>query len=175
MGDGHGYDAAHPAVLALLNTPAVELAARRAELQGAAHAAGLSVDQIGRVLNSRAELPRPLLAEERATLLALLNYAGFYGRAALFEQVDSARVEWYCGCGCATVNVRVDRAAASARKTYRPIPNGADVVDVDGEPIGGVIVFVDEGYLSSLEIFWYDEPISPFPPLNRLRLLRRHS
>jgi hypothetical protein len=166
----HGYDPADPAVRALLNTPASELAAHRAELQAAAHAAGLSPDQIGRVLNSRPELPRPLLSEERATLLALLNHADFDGRDALLEQVGSARVDWYCGCGCATVTLTVDPAAPSARRTYRPIPNEATVVDVNGEIIGGVIVFADDGYLSNLEIFWYDEPISPFPPLDRLQL-----
>jgi hypothetical protein len=173
--DDRGYDSTHPAVLALLDTPAPELAARRAALQAAAYAAGLSPDQIGAVLNSRAELPRPLLPEERATLLALLNYADFEGRTALLEQVDSARVEWYCGCGCATVNLRVDPAAPSARETYRPIPNEATVVDLCGADIGGIIVFADDGYLSNLEIFWYDEPISPFPPLDRLRLFRGQS
>lgn len=56
-----GYDPEHPAVQALRDTPAPELAARRAELQAAANAAGLGPDEIGEVLNSRPELPRPLL------------------------------------------------------------------------------------------------------------------
>jgi hypothetical protein len=146
------------------------LAARRAELQAAANAAGLSPDDIGDVLNSRPELPRPLLPEERATLLALLNYRDFAGRDALVEQADSASVDSYCGCGCATVDLTVDPAAPSAAKTYRPIPNEARAVDDNGESIGGVIVFADDGYLSSLEIFWYEQPISPFPPLDRLEL-----
>ena len=171
----HEYNSAHSAVQALLNTPAPELAARRAKLQAAAQASGLSPDEIGQILNSRPELPRPLLLEERATLLALLNYADFKGRDALVEQVDSARVKWYCGCGCATVNLSVEPAAPSARKTWRPIPNEAIVVDLNGENIGGVIVFADDGYLSSLEIFWYDEPISPFPPLDRLKPFKGHS
>lgn len=174
-GGSHGYDSAHPAVLALLNTPASELAARRVELQAAAHTAGLSPEQIGEILNSRAELPRPLLPEERTTLLALLHYGDFKGRDALVEQADAARVDWYCGCGCATVNLTVDPAAPSARRTYRPVPNEATVVDADGEIIGGVIVFADDGYLSNLEIYWYYEPISPFPPLDRLKLHRKPS
>jgi len=91
----------------------------------------------------------------------------------LLEQVDSARADWYCGCGCATVTLSVDSAAPSASRTYRPIPNGADVVDVNGDVIGGVIVFADDGYLSNLEIFDHYEPISPFPPLDRLQLSRR--
>jgi hypothetical protein len=169
-GGSHGYDSAHPAVLALLNMPASELAAHRAELQAAAYGAGLSTEQIGEVLNSRAELPRPLLPEERTTLLALLHYADFEGRDALVEQADSARADWYCGCGCATVTLTVDPAAPSAHRTYRPIPNEATVVDADGEIIGGVVVFADDGYLSNLEIYWHEEPISPFPPLDRLQL-----
>jgi hypothetical protein len=108
-----------------------------------------------------------MFPEERATPLALLNYADFVGRDALVEQVDSARADWYCGCGCATVNLSVDPTVPSARKTYRPIPNEAMVVELNGENIGGIIVFADDGYLSNLEIFWCDEPISPFPPLDR--------
>jgi hypothetical protein len=171
--DDPRYDSAHPAVEALLNTPAPDLASRRAELQAAADAAGLSSDEIGRLLNSRPELPRPLLSEERATLQALLTYADFEGRDALVEQVDFARVDYYCRCGCATVGLTVDPAASSARKTYRPIPNEASVVDLDGKSIGGVIVFADDGYLSNLEIYWYDEPISPFPPVDQLELFTR--
>ena len=45
-----------------------------------------------------------------------------------------------------------------------------------GETIGGVIVFVDDGYLSSLEIYSIAyEPISQFPPLDRLRLFELDS
>lgn len=163
-------DWAHPAVQALLNTPAPELAGRRVELQASANAAGLGPEEIGEVINSRPELPRPLLEEERDTLMALLNYADFDGRDALLVQAESARAEWLCGCGCATVNLQVDPGARSAGQTYRPIPNEADVLDGEGESIGGVIVFADEGYLSNLEVHWYFEPISPFPPLDRLRL-----
>ena len=32
----------------------------------------------------------------------------------------------------------------------------------------GVIVFVEEGYLSLLEVYGYEEGISPFPPPERL-------
>jgi hypothetical protein len=113
---------------------------------------------------------RPLLPEERATLLALLNHADFDGRDALLAQVDSARVDSECSCGCATVGFSVDPRAPSAAKTYRPIPNEAEVLDADDENIGGVIVFTEAGYLSSLEIFSWDDPISSFPPLDRLRL-----
>jgi hypothetical protein len=47
------------------------------------------------------------------------------------------------------------------------------VLNADGEAIGDVIVFHDDGYLSSLEVyaFGFEEisEISPFPSLDRLR------
>jgi hypothetical protein len=112
--------------------------------------------------------------EERATLLALLNHADFEGRDALLEQAGSAIADSRCGCGCATIGFDIDPRAPSAGRSYRPIPNQAEVFDDEGELSGGVIVFVADGYLSSLEIFYYgDEPILEFPPLDRLRLHRR--
>lgn len=114
-----------------------------------------------------------MLPEERATLLPLLDYADFEGRDALVEQVDAARVDGYCPCGCATVGFIVDPGAPSAGKTYRPIPNEAEVLDADGQSSGGVIVFTEGGYLSSLEIYSYAEPINPLPPPDRLQLRRR--
>jgi hypothetical protein len=158
-----------------LNTPAAEFAVHRERLQAAADAAGLVADEIGEIINSRPELPRPLLAEERTTLLALLNYADFEGRDALLEQAELARANWLCACGCASVNLEVDSSAPSCGKTYRPIPNEAEVLDAHGESIGGIIVFADDGYLSNLEVYWHFEPISPFPSLERLRLYRQDS
>jgi hypothetical protein len=172
---GSRYDPTHPAVRALLDTPASELAARRAELQSAADSAGLGPNEIAEVLNSRPELPRPLLPEERQTLLALLSHADFDGRDALLQQVEVAHVSGYCGCGCATVDLTVEPEARSTGRTYRPIPNEAELLDATGEPIGEVIVFADDGYLSNLEIVWYEEPISPFPPLDRLVLFKMGS
>ena len=169
------FDRDDAAVAALRETPAPELVARRADLQAAAKAAGLSASDIEAVLNARRELPRPLLADERATLLALLNHADFEGRDALVAQVESVRVDSYCGCGCATVGLVVDRSLPSAPLTYRPIPNEAAVYDPEGEPLGGVIVFADDGYLSNLEIYWYETPISPFPPIDRLQVTTRAS
>lgn len=117
------------------------------------------------------EPPRALLPEERATLLALLNHADFEGRDALVMQVDATRAVGACPCGCATVGLVVDPTAPSAGKTYRPIPNEAHVLGADGEVIGGVIVFTESGYLSTIEIYTYlGDPIATFPPLDKLEL-----
>lgn len=167
--DSPGYDPAHPAVEALRNTPAADLAAHRAELQAAAHGAGMTVDEIGDLINSRPDLPRPLLAEEHATLVAVLTHADFPGRDALVDQAETARVDGLCGCGCATVSLIVDRQLPPATGRRSPIPNSPSVIDGRGEPIGGVLVFIDGGYLTSLEIYWYEDPISPFPPVDHLQ------
>jgi hypothetical protein len=46
------------------------------------------------------------------------------------------------------------------------------VRDEDGEPIGGVLVFTTDGYLSLLEVYSHYEPINLFPSTDRLELLR---
>ena len=50
----------------------------------------------------------------------------------------------------------------------------ATVVDANGEPIGGIIVFVEDGRLSALEIYDWAGPggISPLPQSDRLQLRR---
>ena len=56
--DAGSFDPKNRVVVALRDTPAPELAVRRAELQTAAEAAGLSPSDIALVLNARPELPR---------------------------------------------------------------------------------------------------------------------
>lgn len=123
-----------------------------------------------RELRRAAKSRRPLQPEERAALLAILNYADFDGRDALLDQVDAARVVGFCGCGCATVDIAVG-APSSTTSVALPIPNEAVVLDEDGDGIGGVLLFVRDGYLASLEVYDFKGvPIGPFPSRDRLRL-----
>lgn len=157
------------AVRALRETPAAELAVRRADLEAQARAAGFSHEEIMHILGSRPDLPRTLLPEERATLLAVLNDADFPGRAALLAQAATAYVTGYCSCPCASVALAVDRTLAPAEHSTSPLGTSPTVRDADGEPIGGVLIFLDDGYLAYLEIYtWTGSPISPFPPTSRL-------
>jgi hypothetical protein len=105
-------------------------------------------------------------------MLALLNYADFGGRDDLLAQVPSARVIGGCRCGCASVALRVDRDP-SAESVATPIPNEATVLDPEGSPIGGVLLFARDGCLAELEIYSFeDDPLRVFPPPDRLRLER---
>jgi hypothetical protein len=122
------------------------------------------------VLRESAKAPRPLRPEERGLLTALLNHADFDGRDALLAQLEVARVVGYCGCGCASVDLAVD-APAGLDGVAHPIPNEARVLAADGEAVGGVLVFIQDGCLSMLEVYNYrGEPISPLPPTERLEL-----
>jgi hypothetical protein len=133
----------------------------------------LTLDEINAALDARPDLPRPLLPIERDTLRALLDYADFLGRDQLAAQVESVSVVGYCPCNCATVALEFSPEGPSAVGSWRPIPNQAIVLDANGESIGGIIVFSEHGYLSRLEIFAWDDPISPLPPLDRLQLFAR--
>jgi hypothetical protein len=156
------------AIDALINTPTEEFLARRREIR----TQFLSGEEIKIALAARPELPRPLVAAEREVLLALLNLADFPGRDALVSQVEFARVDGYCACPCASFSLVVDPDAPQAFGTLRPAPNEADVVDADGALVGGIILFTEDGYLSYVDVHSYDEPISPMPPVERLRLRR---
>lgn len=120
-------------------------------------------------MDSRPEVPRELLPAERGALLAILDRVDADVHAALLVQAQSARVVGSCGCGCASVDLEVDRTAPPARGTSSPLPVHTVVRDAAGDEVGGVIVFLDDdGFLSLLEVYSWGEPISPFPPADRL-------
>ena len=103
---------------------------------------------------------RPLTSPERAILDFLLT-AEFQGRAALRAQADHARVTGRCSCGCATVDLTVDRTAAPpAQVSERMV---AEAMSSNGEY--GLLLFVVDGYLSSVEIYGNAaQPPPEFPP-----------
>jgi hypothetical protein len=102
---------------------------------------------------------RPPNGEERAILDFLLSIE-FPGRDALSKQAGHARVVGRCHCGCATVNLAVDRDSVGPAQVVGRTP-----VDAMAREEGwGLILFVDDGYLSSLEIYSAaEEPPSMFP------------
>jgi hypothetical protein len=154
----------------LLETPAAELAARRAEIQAHAEAAGYSKEEIREILNSRADLPRPLLPEERDALLLSFESLDEPTRAALRAQVAAVTVSGYdCACPCATVGLVVDKTKAPPAPVRETPFGDVSINDPDGEPIGGVLISIADGcYLSSIEIYSYGEPLSPIPPREQL-------
>jgi hypothetical protein len=112
------------------------------------------------------DMPRPLSDIERGVIARLLAVP-FPGRDELRAQLPFATVGGQCSCGCATVNLAVNRAVAPA-----PVLSGAPVsADIsDGEFYAGIVLLVDgEGYVSCLEVYSIgDEPVRQFPPAEQI-------
>jgi hypothetical protein len=105
--------------------------------------------------------PRPLSRAEKQVLDLMLS-SDFPGAVTLRSQIPSVRVVARCDCGCATVNLEV------APQEPRATDVGNGVLPVTGyvgsdihQTKAGIIVFVDDGYLSSLEIYSLAEPAPP--------------
>jgi hypothetical protein len=112
---------------------------------------------------------RPLTTTERALLDALLD-PEFEGVAELRVQAGSASASTGCECGCVTIDLHVpDGLPVSSAAS--PAPLEGTVVDAEGEPIGGVLIFVEHGRLAGLEVYALDESARP-AWLGRLRSLR---
>jgi hypothetical protein len=106
---------------------------------------------------------RPLAAEERAILEFMLG-VDFPGARELRAQVAHAVVVARCPCGCATISIEVDRARTPAAEVCTRVP-----VAAENGPFG-LLLFVDGGYLSGLEIYSAgDETPHVFPPPSAFR------
>ncbi|RJQ68062.1 hypothetical protein D5S17_32685 [Pseudonocardiaceae bacterium YIM PH 21723] len=109
-------------------------------------------------------MDRSLTPAERAALDTLLAL-DFPGVAELRVQAGTARVTGGCGCGCPSVDLRVDTATPPAAVTSS-MPVEASV----GEQTGGMLLFVTEGRLSYLEYYPLDDnPPAEFPAPRHIR------
>ncbi len=115
---------------------------------------------------------RPLNADERRILARLLSVE-FPGVEELRLQLPHATVVGNCECGCATVYLRVDAALAPPCASRSPLPVEGNVVDADGVSIAGILVFVGDGYLGTLEIYGHDDPpVASWPVDERWHVTR---
>lgn len=94
--------------------------------------------------------PRELSDAERSLLDFLLTKL-FPGREALLRQSETVRTTGSsCGCGCPSFSLVPDRSVPAADVPER-VPTDAHGLDPGGNSIG-VLLFVDDGYLSEVEI-----------------------
>jgi hypothetical protein len=109
--------------------------------------------------------PRPLTDAEKAMMLRGLEMTQAPDLEKLRGQVEAAVATAPCDCPCPSVTLAVDHARAE------PI---AQLGRLDVEvyyDTGAVMVWVDDGWLSNLETWWWsDDPPQEFPPLDALRL-----
>jgi hypothetical protein len=107
--------------------------------------------------------PRSLTATEKAVAWNVLEKAGAPERDVLSGQLAAASVISECGCVCPTVSMTVDSARAKA-VSYSAKP--VATADYDA---GSVSVWIEDGWLSHLEIYWWsDDAPTEFPGLDQL-------
>ncbi|MEO3808051.1 hypothetical protein ABGB17_03520 [Sphaerisporangium sp. B11E5] len=97
--------------------------------------------------------------EEQAVVLALLA-RDFPGVDELRAQVSSAVVSGRCSCGCATVDLR---AGKGPRAFASPVQDGILISGTVQGRNDGVLLFVQDGHLSCLEIYSVEDEPAPLP------------
>ena len=109
--------------------------------------------------------PRPLSSTERALLDALLAH-DFPGAPVLREQLRELTSTPGCTCGCGTLDLQVADSAPTVA-AGGPAPVEGTIRSADGRPIGGVLLFVEDGRLARLDITSYGDPL-PVPPVEQV-------
>jgi hypothetical protein len=112
--------------------------------------------------------PRVLSDNERALLDGFLR-PDFDGVEALRVQAPLVLASQGCTCGCGTIALHMP-AGTPRSSAHSPLPVEGEVVGADGEPIGGLLLFLDDdGRLSSLEVYTHlDDPLQ-LPPADEVR------
>jgi hypothetical protein len=109
--------------------------------------------------------PRPLTDAEKAMVLRVLEMTQVPDLDKLRGQVEAAVATAPCDCPCPSVTLAVDHATAE------PIAHQGRLDAEVYYDTGAVMVWVDDGWLSNLETWWWsDDPPHEFPPLDALRL-----
>lgn len=111
----------------------------------------------------RERFPRSLTQREREILDFLLT-PEIEGIEALRRQAETARVTGKCECGCATINLAEDRATTPASEVAAAAPVEAVRYPADPANTHGLMLWVEDGWLAGVEIWWISEPPAQFPP-----------
>jgi hypothetical protein len=103
----------------------------------------------------------------RAVVKRLIEDQSFGGRGELLAQVPFVRV---VGGPVTCLALEVDRSAVPASPFVSGhVPGCAWVRDMDWEPMGTLLVWVDRGYLSALEYGWVtDEAPTELPTVEQI-------
>jgi hypothetical protein len=92
----------------------------------------------------------------------------------LRAQAAGAMVRSGCGCGCATIDFdpgALETLPSSPVACFQLHATSRESLDAAGADPWGVILFVDEGRLKSLELVWHERPIDRLPPATDLDVL----
>lgn len=115
------------------------------------------------------EFPRQLTPREAEVLDFMLGVDD-PRVAPLREQRKSVVATGVCGCGCASIDLAVDREryepAAICGQPISAELNPAKAAVAYPNESYGLLIFLDQGWLSLLEVSWHEKPPAEFPPAN---------
>lgn len=109
----------------------------------------------------RSNEPSPLSADERALVDGFLAHE-FAGVQELRVQAKHVTAQRGCDCGCGTIEFVPDGTRVARSEAADPIPVVGIVRDPNGDEVGGLILFVRDGRMHSLEIYSHTVPL-PLP------------
>jgi hypothetical protein len=112
------------------------------------------------------EAPRPVTREESALLGALLDH-DFTGVEALRAQTHGLLAKRGCSCGCGSIDLIPQGAGLPKAAVRGAAPVSGHVLDDNGNVVGGVVLFVEDGFLSMLEVHRDDSAI-PLPQVDEV-------
>jgi hypothetical protein len=112
-----------------------------------------------------------LAVKVRELLGGVLRQADFPGSDELLRQVRSVSV---VGGPVTMLALRVSEATPASAFADGPVPLSATVSDAAGAAIGELLLWVESGYLSTLEFAWWtDDPPDQLPGLDHVRVDRK--
>jgi hypothetical protein len=109
---------------------------------------------------------REVTASESAALAAAVS-GDWEGAGELRSQLPGLLARPGCSCGCGSIDLR-PRHGMPAHMAPSPAPCEGIVLDVTGAEAGGLLLFLRNGLLQSLEVYSYSDPL-PMPALGRVR------
>jgi len=105
--------------------------------------------------------------DDRALLDGLLAH-DFRGVEALRDQAQTLTAKKGCECGCGTIELAPVGTDLPISDAASPVPVEGIVIDTNGDAIGGLLLFLVDGLLNSLEVYSYDQPL-PLPTIDFVR------
>jgi hypothetical protein len=113
-----------------------------------------------------------LLTEQvRELLHHVLSEADFPGSDELLQQASGVNV---VGGPVTMLDLRVTGPTSASAFTDGPIPLSVMVLDSADVTFGELLIWVNGGYLSSLEFAWWsDDPPDQLPSLDHVRVARK--
>jgi hypothetical protein len=114
----------------------------------------------------RSDVPTPVTLKEFELLKAVLVARNFpAGKHSGLRHLLAKRG---CTSGCGTIGLIPQGTELPRSSARNPVEVSGHVFDTDGEPIGRVVLWLQDGLLDFLEVHWYDSPI-PLPAVRSVQ------